>query len=100
MAAGAAARFPTREAALQKYSSEPSRPEFAVVVGERAVAVRYVQADDGQAKRRVSGRDSRTCMVIGANHILSMIDAFSTIRLRAAHERERRRRRSARAMSW
>ncbi len=74
--------FSTREAALQKYLEDAVRPEFAW--SWKSAQFQYDIFRQTTNKRNDANRSRYTdLMVIGANHILSMVDAFSTVRLRA-----------------
>jgi len=74
--------FSTREAALKKYLEDAVRPEFAW--SWKSAQFQYDIFKQTTNKRNDANRSRFTdLMVIGANHILSMIDAFSTVRLRA-----------------
>ena len=72
----------THEAALQQYLQEAVRPEFEW--SWKSAQFQYDIFKQTTNKRNDAYRAGFTdLMIIGANHILSMIDAFSTIRLRA-----------------
>lgn len=74
--------FSSRDAALQKYLEDAVRPEFAW--SWKSAQFQYDIFKQTTDKRNDAYRAGLTdLMIIGANHILSMVDAFSTIRLRA-----------------
>ena len=74
--------YSTREAAMQKYLEDAVRPEYAW--SWKSASFQYDIFKQMTEKRNDANRaGSYDLMVIGANHILSMIDAFSMIRLRA-----------------
>jgi len=74
--------FSTREAALQKYLEDAVRPEFAW--SWKSAQFQYDIFKQTTNKRNDAYRAGFTdLMIIGANHTLSMVDAFSTVRLRA-----------------
>jgi hypothetical protein len=74
--------YSTHEAALQKYLEEAVRPEFEW--SWKSAQFQYDIFKQTTNKRNDAYRAGFTdLMIIGANHILSMIDAFSTIRLQA-----------------
>jgi len=74
--------FSTRAAALEQYMQVAVRPEFEW--SWKSAQFQYDIFKQTTDKRNDAYRAGLTdLMVIGANHILSMIDAFSTIRLRA-----------------
>jgi hypothetical protein len=71
----------TREAALQQYLRTAIRPEFAW--SWKSAQFQYDVFKRTTNKRNDAYRAGFTdLMVISANHILSMVDAFSTVRLR------------------
>jgi hypothetical protein len=75
--------FSTREAALQEYVRTAVTPEFEW--SWKDAVLQYDRFKRTTDKRNDAYRGGiADLMVIGTNHILSMIDAFSTIRLRAA----------------
>ena len=75
--------FSTREAALQEYVRTAVTPEFEW--SWKDALLQYDRFKRTTDKRNDAYRGGiADLMVIGTNHILSMIDAFSTIRLRAA----------------
>ncbi len=74
--------FSTREAALQEYVRTAVTPEFEW--SWKDALLQYDRFKRTTDKRNDAYRGGiADLMVIGTNHILSMIDAFSTIRLRA-----------------
>jgi hypothetical protein len=74
--------FSTREAALQEYVRTAVTPEFEW--SWKDAVLQYDRFKRTTDKRNDAYRGGiADLMVIGTNHILSMIDAFSTIRLRA-----------------
>jgi hypothetical protein len=82
----AQATFSTREAALAEYMRTAVRPEFEWSwTNEKLQFDRFVRTTD---KRNDAYRAGvANLMVIGANHVLSMIDAFTTVRLRTTSGR-------------
>jgi hypothetical protein len=82
----AQATFSTREAALAEYMRTAVRPEYEWSwTNAKLQWDRYIRTTD---KRNDASRAwGLNLMVIGANHALSMIDAFTTIRLRATTDR-------------
>jgi hypothetical protein len=77
--------FTTREAALEAYMREAIRPEFSW--SWKGAQFQYDIFKRTTNKRNDAYHAGVTdLMVIGANHVLSMVDAFSTIRLRAGSE--------------
>ena len=78
----AQATFSTREAALAEYMRTAVRPEFEWSWVN--AQIQYDRFKRTTNKRNDAHRAGLTnLMVIGANHVLSMIDAFTTVRLRA-----------------
>ena len=74
--------YSTREAALAEYMRVAVRPEFSW--SWKSAQFQYDIFKRTTDKRNDAYRAGFTdLMVIGANHILSMVDAFTTIRLRA-----------------
>jgi hypothetical protein len=74
--------FSTRAAALEQYMQVAVRPEFEW--SWKSAQFQYDIFKQTTDKRNDAYRAGLTdLMIIGANHILSMIDAFSTIRLRS-----------------
>jgi len=82
----AQATFSTRDGALAEYMRTAVRPEFAW-------SWKNAQLQFDLYKRTTDKRNDAyraglaDLMVIGANHALSMIDAFTTVRLRASSDR-------------
>jgi len=75
--------YSSREAALQQYMEVAVRPEFAW--SWKSAQFQFDIFKRTTDKRNDAHRAGYTDLIIlGANHILSMIDAFSTIRLRAS----------------
>jgi hypothetical protein len=73
----------TRDAALQQYMQTAVRPEFEW--SWKNAQFQYDRFKRTTDKRNDAYRAGVSdLMVIGANHVLSMIDAFTTIRLRAS----------------
>jgi hypothetical protein len=74
--------FSSREAALQEYMHDAVRPEFTW--SWRSEDFAYDIFKRTTDKRNDAYRAGvADLMVVGANHVLSMIDAFTTVRLRA-----------------
>lgn len=74
--------FSTHEAALEQYMRVAVRPEFSW--SWKSAQFQYDIFKRTTDKRNDAYRAGFTdLMVIGANHILSLVDAFTTIRLRA-----------------
>lgn len=71
---------PTREAALAEYEEVAIRPDFQWSWQDAQFQFDvFVRTTD---KRNDASRAAvRNLMIIGANHMLSLIDAFSTVRL-------------------
>ena len=82
----AQATFSTRGAALAEYMRTAVRPEFEWSwVNAQFQYDRFKRTTN---KRNDAHRAAQTnLMIIGANHALSMIDAFTTVRLRATPNR-------------
>jgi hypothetical protein len=82
----AQATFSTREAALAEYMRTAVRPEYEWSwANNRLQFDRFVRTTDKRNDAHRAGL--LNLMVIAANHALSMIDAFSTVRLRANSDR-------------
>jgi hypothetical protein len=74
--------YSTRAAALEQYMEVAVRPEFEW--SWKSAQFQYDIFKQTTDKRNDAYRAGLTdLMIIGANHILSMVDAFSTVRLRA-----------------
>jgi hypothetical protein len=75
--------YSSHEAALQQYMEVAVRPEFAW--SWKSADFQFDIFKRTTDKRNDAHRAGYTdLMILGANHILSMIDAFTTIRLRAS----------------
>jgi hypothetical protein len=75
--------FSTRQAAMEQYMRDAIRPEFSW--SWKSAQFQYDIFKRTTEKRNDAYRAGLAdLMVIGANHILSMVDAFSTVRLRAS----------------
>jgi hypothetical protein len=82
----AQATFSTREAALAEYTRTAVGPEFEWSwTNAKLQFDRYIRTTDKRNDAYRAGLAN--LMVIGANHALSMIDAFTTVRLRATSDR-------------
>lgn len=81
----AQATFSTRDGAIAEYMRTAVRPEYEWSWKSAQLQKdRYIRTTD---KRNDAYRAGLlNLMVIGANHVLSMIDAFTTIRLRASSD--------------
>jgi hypothetical protein len=77
--------FSTRDAALAEYMRTAVRPEFEWSWTNNNLAFdRFVR---GANKRNDAARAGQlNLMLIGANHAISMIDAFATLRLRVSSD--------------
>jgi hypothetical protein len=87
----AQATQPNYEAALQQYVAEAIKPEFRW--SWRDARLQYDIYTRMTDKRNDAARaTAQDLLVIGANHFLSMIDAFATLRLQARTDQDGRAR--------
>jgi hypothetical protein len=78
----AQATFSTREAALAEYMRTAVRPEFEWSWTNNQIQFNhFVRTTDKRNDAHSAAQWS--LLIVGANHVLSMIDAFTTVRLRA-----------------
>jgi len=81
----ALATFSTREGALAEYMRTAVRPEYEWSwTNAQLQKDRYIRTTDKRNDAYRAGLAN--LMVIGANHVLSMIDAFTVVRLRATSD--------------
>ncbi len=79
----------TRAAALVQYKNEAIKPEYEW--SWRNAQLQFDLFSQTTFKRNdAANAATRALLVIGANHVLSMVDAFTTLRLRARTEADGR----------
>jgi hypothetical protein len=82
----AQATYATREGAIAEYLRTAVRPEYAWSwTSAQLEKDRYARMTDKRNDAHRAGQ--LNLMILGANHVLSMVDAFTTLRLRASSDR-------------
>jgi hypothetical protein len=80
---------PTHAAALAQYESKAIKPDFEW--SWRNAQLQYDLFARTTFKRNdAANAETRALLIIISNHVLSMVDAFTTVRLRARREADGR----------